>query len=74
MRHRVADYGSTERIEASSDPELSNTNKAVEDAIAAAEHAAHPGAGTPRTAGDRRERPTPSADDDRPAAAPPPTA
>src|SRR5688572_16538533 len=46
VRHRVADYGSTERIEASSDAELSSTNKAVEDAIAAAEHAARPGADT----------------------------
>jgi regulator of protease activity HflC (stomatin/prohibitin superfamily) len=44
VKHRVADYGSTERIEAGSDRELSSTNKAVEDAIAEAEHAAHPGA------------------------------
>jgi regulator of protease activity HflC (stomatin/prohibitin superfamily) len=43
VKHRVADYGSTERIEAGTDNELSSTNKAVEAAIAEAEHAAHPG-------------------------------
>jgi regulator of protease activity HflC (stomatin/prohibitin superfamily) len=47
VKHRVADYGSTERIEAGSDRELSSTNKAVEEAIAEAESAAHPGADTP---------------------------
>jgi regulator of protease activity HflC (stomatin/prohibitin superfamily) len=47
VRHRVADYGSTERIEAGSDRELSSTNKAVEEAIAEAESAAHPGSATP---------------------------
>ena len=46
-RHRVADYGSSERLTTGGDRELSSTNKAVEDAIAAAEHAAHPGAATP---------------------------
>ena len=46
VKHRVADYGSTERLEAGADRELTGTSKAVEDAIAAAEHAAHPGAGT----------------------------
>ena len=49
VRHRVADYGSTERLETGGDRELASTNKAVEDAIAAAEHAAHPGAATPPT-------------------------
>ncbi len=44
MRHRVADYGSDERLTTGGDRELASTNKAVEDAIAAAEHAAHPGA------------------------------
>jgi regulator of protease activity HflC (stomatin/prohibitin superfamily) len=43
VRHRVADYGSNERLETGDDRELANTNKAVEAAIAAAEHAAHPG-------------------------------
>jgi len=45
VRHRVADYGSTDPAELSGglDGELSNTNKAVEAAIAEAEHAAHPG-------------------------------
>jgi regulator of protease activity HflC (stomatin/prohibitin superfamily) len=43
VKHRVADYGSTERIEAGTDNELSSTNNAVEAAIAEAEHAAHPG-------------------------------
>src|SRR5688572_1050182 len=43
VRHRVADYGSTERIETGDDRELASTNKAVEAAIAAAENAAHPG-------------------------------
>jgi regulator of protease activity HflC (stomatin/prohibitin superfamily) len=69
VRHRVADYGPTERIEAGSERELSSTNKAVEDAIAAAENAAHPGTGTatPPEAGA-------SADDDTPATPPsPPT-
>jgi regulator of protease activity HflC (stomatin/prohibitin superfamily) len=48
VRHRVADYGSNERLETGDDRELANTNKAVEAAIAAAEHASHPGtAGTP---------------------------
>jgi hypothetical protein len=47
VRHRVADYGSTERIEAGSDRELSSTNKAVEEAIAEAESAANPGSATP---------------------------
>jgi regulator of protease activity HflC (stomatin/prohibitin superfamily) len=47
VRHRVADYGSNERLETGDDRELANTNKAVEAAIAAAEHAAHPG--TPAT-------------------------
>jgi regulator of protease activity HflC (stomatin/prohibitin superfamily) len=48
VRHRVADYGSNERLETGDDRELANTNKAVEAAIAAAEHAAHPGtAATP---------------------------
>ncbi len=47
VRHRVADYGSTDRLETGDDRELASTNKAVEAAIAAAEHAAHPGAGTP---------------------------
>jgi regulator of protease activity HflC (stomatin/prohibitin superfamily) len=45
VRHRVADYGSSDPAELSGglDGELSATNKAVADAIAAAEHAAHPG-------------------------------
>ena len=47
VRHRVADYGSNERLETGDDRELASTNKAVEAAIAAAEHAAHPGAATP---------------------------
>jgi regulator of protease activity HflC (stomatin/prohibitin superfamily) len=47
VRHRVADYGSTDRLETGDDRELASTNKAVEAAIAAAEHAAHPGAATP---------------------------
>ena len=66
----MADYGSSERIDAGSDRELSSTNKAVEDAIAAAESAARPGAGTsPLPAVDA------SADDDAPPTPPPaPTA
>ncbi len=46
VKHRV-DYGSTEPAQLSGglDGELSNTNQAVADAIAAAEHAANPGAG-----------------------------
>jgi regulator of protease activity HflC (stomatin/prohibitin superfamily) len=47
VRHRVADYGSSERLETGDDRELAGTNKAVEAAIAAAEHAAHPGGATP---------------------------
>ena len=47
VRHRVADYGSDERLTTGGDRELASTNKAVEDAIAAAEHAAHPSARTP---------------------------
>jgi len=71
VKHRVADYGSTERLEAGSDRELSTTNKAVEDAIAAAESAARPGlkadTATPPAADS-------SADDDAPPAPPtPPT-
>ena len=44
VRHRV-DYGSTEPAELSGglDGELSKTNKAVEAAIAEAQHAANPG-------------------------------
>ncbi len=44
VRHRV-DYGSTEpaAVGGSADRELAGTNKAVEEAIAEAEHAAHPG-------------------------------
>ena len=44
VRHRV-DYGSSEpaTLSSSVDRELASTNKAVEDAIAEAEHAAHPG-------------------------------
>ncbi|MBF4767976.1 SPFH/Band 7/PHB domain protein [Nocardioides agariphilus] len=43
VRHRVADYGSEERLATGADRELAGTNKAVEEAIAEAEHAAHPG-------------------------------
>ena len=49
VRNRVADYGSTERLETGDDRELASTNKAVEAAIAEAEHAAHPGTATPPT-------------------------
>jgi regulator of protease activity HflC (stomatin/prohibitin superfamily) len=72
VKHRVADYGSTDRLEAGSDRELSSTNKAVEDAIAAAEHAAHPGTDTGTPASPAAGA---SSDDDTPPAAPtPPTA
>ena len=47
VRHRVADYGSNDRLETGDDRELASTNRAVEAAIAAAEHAAHPGTATP---------------------------
>jgi hypothetical protein len=67
VKHRVADYGSIERLEAGSDRELSSTNKAVEDAIAAAEHAAHPGADTRAPA-----RAADDADDDTPPTPPTP--
>jgi regulator of protease activity HflC (stomatin/prohibitin superfamily) len=44
VKHRVADYGSTQPAELSGglDGELASTNKAVADAIAEAEHAANP--------------------------------
>jgi len=67
VKHRVADYGSTDRIEAGSDRELSSTNKAVEDAIAAAESAARPGSGAGAVA-------PPPADDSEPADAETPPA
>ena len=54
VRHRVADYGSNERLETGDDRELASTNKAVEAAIAAAEARRAPGR-APR----RRHRPWP---------------
>ena len=68
VRHRVADYGSTDRLEQlAADRELASTNKAVEAAIAAAEHAAHPGHnaeatphGAPRRPLGRRTRRAPA--------------
>jgi hypothetical protein len=66
VRNRVADYGSTERLETGDDRELASTNKAVEAAIAEAEHAAHPGTATPPTP------PVASDVDEPPAAAPAP--
>ena len=57
---------------AGSDRELSETNKAVADAIAAAEHAAHPGADPPATPRPRRGSGRPDADaDDEPPPTPP---
>ena len=58
-------------LEAGADRELASTNKAVEDAIAAAEHAAHPGA-DPRYAA--ACRPSTRATTPAPSAPTPPTA
>jgi regulator of protease activity HflC (stomatin/prohibitin superfamily) len=75
VRHRVADYGSSERLTTSADRELSNTNKAVAEAIAEAEHAANPGdRGTPAPVPEPPAQPGPeAATEDEPPATPPTT-
>jgi len=73
VKHRVADYGSTQPAELSGglDGELATTNKAVADAIAEAEHAANPAGNRAPAAHEEAAAETPA---DEPPPATPPTA